>query len=317
MGVPLVELSEVWKSFNGVTAVAGLSFSLAPGRILGLLGPNGAGKTTTLRMILDILRPDRGRVVVLGSRVDSHTRDRVGYMPEERGLYKKMKVEELLHFFGAINGLSRSTARREAEFWLRRFDLWDRRKSNVEDFSKGMQQKVQFIATILHRPPLLILDEPFSGLDPVNTHLFEALLTEMRGTGTGIIYSTHILEQAERLLDDVILLKKGSAVVQGELAEVKHRFGAGWIEIRCSASREILEQLPGVMDIRLHGDKMRLRVTKEASPPALLERLVRAGVEVHHFVPLEASLNDIFLTQVGGLELETVAAAPAAAGGAS
>ncbi len=316
MGVPLVELSDIWKSFNGVTAVAGLSFSLAPGRILGLLGPNGAGKTTTLRMILDILRPDRGRIVVLGSRVDSHTRDRVGYMPEERGLYKKMKVEELLHFFGAINGLGRSAARREAETWLRRFDLWDRRKSTVEDFSKGMQQKVQFIATILHRPPLLILDEPFSGLDPVNTHLFEALLAEMRSAGTGIIYSTHILEQAERLLDDVILLKKGSAVVQGELAEVKHRFGAGWIEIRCSATREILEQLPGVIDVRPHGDKMRLRVSKEASAPALLERLVRSGVEVHHFVPLEASLNDIFLTQVGGLDLETVAAAPVAAGGA-
>lgn len=303
---PLIEIENVRKSYDGVAAVAGLSFELHPGRVLGLLGANGAGKTTTLRMILNIIAPDSGQIRVMGRGVDHLTKDRIGYMPEERGLYKKMKVEELLHFFGVVNGMRRSDARRETEAWLKRMDLWDRRQSTLEDFSKGMQQKVQFIATVMHRPPLLILDEPFSGLDPVNSRLFEELIAEFGKAGTGVIFSTHVMEQAERMLDDVIMLRKGEAVVQGTLEEVQRQFGAGWIEVRGQGCEEALDGFRGVTSKRPQGRSWRYQFEPGIEPRDVLRHLTEAGAEIERFVQLEASLNDIFLSRVGGLELDTI-----------
>ncbi|MCB2155159.1 ATP-binding cassette domain-containing protein [bacterium] len=303
---PLIKIEHVRKTYDGVTAVEDLSFELYPGHVLGLLGANGAGKTTTIRMILNIIAPDSGEIEVLGRRIDNQTKDRIGYMPEERGLYKKMKVEELLHFFGAVNGMSRSDAKKETEYWLKRLDLWDRRQSTLEDFSKGMQQKVQFVATVMHRPPLLILDEPFSGLDPVNARLFEELIGEFGESGTGVIFSTHVMEQAERMLDDVIMLRKGEVVVQGALDEVQHQFGAGWIEVRGEGCEAALEGFDGVKAKRPHGKSLRYQFESQIEPKAVLQHLVGAGVEVERFVQLEASLNDIFLARVGGLEIDTI-----------
>ncbi len=303
---PLVEMHDVWKHYDAITAVAGLSFDLRPGRVVGLLGHNGAGKTTAIRMILHILQPDRGEIRVLGRHVDPTVKDRIGYLPEERGLYKKMKVEDLLVFFGVMKGMRKAEARRETRRWLQRLELDDRRRAALEDFSKGMQQKVQFIATVIHRPPLLILDEPMSGLDPVNAQAFEDIMVELRNQGTGILFSTHILEQAERLLDDVIMLREGATVVQGELSEVKRQFGAGWIEVRGKGCGELLEGFAGIIATQSNGRSMRYRLAPDLSPRRVLEHLVRGGAEIEQFEELEASLRDIFLYRVGGIDVETL-----------
>jgi ABC-2 type transport system ATP-binding protein len=302
----LIRLDDVWKSYGELTAVAGLSFELLPGRILGLLGQNGAGKTTTIRMILNILKPDKGSIAVLGKSVTGEVKQRIGYLPEERGLYKKMKVGELLLFFGKLKGLSTAQARAEGEKWLERLSLADRKLSAVEDLSKGNQQKVQFIATIMHRPPLLILDEPFSGLDPVNARTFYDIIDELRRDGAGVIFSTHVLEQAERVLDDVIMLKAGQAVVQGTLDEVKAAHGSGWIEVRGEGAEAVLDDHPGVELKRPAGRAMRWRLKPGTQPGQILALLLERGVAVKKFEQLEASLNDIFLSRIGGLEVDTV-----------
>jgi len=309
----LIHFADVWKSFGTVNAVAGLSFELVAGRTLGLLGHNGAGKTTSIRMILDILKPDKGEIRVLGRTVDPSVKDRIGYLPEERGLYKKMRVEDLLVFFGSVNGMPRPDAKREARAWLERMELADRAKSEVSDLSKGMQQKVQFIATVLHRPPLLILDEPFSGLDPVNSRLFEDLIAERRREGCGVIFSTHIMEQAERLVDEVILLKKGEAVVQGPLEDVKRRHGAGWIEVRGTGCAEALRAFPGVRDERPSGPATRFRLNEGVPASDVLACLLASGARIEKFEELQASLHDIFLQRVGGIDMDTVATGERAA----
>ncbi len=223
-------LDQVAKGFEGVVAVDGLDLEIPPGEVYGLLGPNGAGKTTTIRMILGILEPDTG-TIACGENGEVLSPDRVGYLPEERGLYPKMKVMDLLVFLGRIKSLPRSEAQDRAEIWLDRFDLQEWAKRPVEHLSKGMQQKVQFIATVMHDPDLLILDEPFSGLDPINAALFQDVLTELKVESKILILSTHQMEDAERLCDRVCLINRGTKVLDGPMADVKASFGSDRVRI--------------------------------------------------------------------------------------
>ncbi|MFQ5530345.1 MAG: ABC transporter ATP-binding protein, partial [Gemmatimonadota bacterium] len=218
---PVVRMERVNKAFGANHAVRDLDFQLPRGTVCGLLGPNGAGKTTAIRMILDILGPDSGRISVFGESVTPSVRDRIGYLPEERGMYQKMRVAEHLAFFGEIKGMRHGDAMREAGTWLERLDLADRAGDRVENLSKGMQQKVQFIATVLHGPDLLILDEPFSGLDPINADLMREIVVERKAEGATVLFSTHMIDDAERICDRVCMISGARKVLDGTLTEVK------------------------------------------------------------------------------------------------
>lgn len=290
------------KRYGTMTAVNRVSLSIRPGAILGLLGANGAGKTTTIRMILDIIHPDEGEVLVFGEQVNARNRDRIGYLPEERGLYGKMTVGDYLSFMGRLRQMQPALIRAEADKWLARLDLLERKKSPISELSKGNQQKVQLIATILHDPEVLILDEPFSGLDPVNRHAFEEIVLEKRRLGRALLFSTHVLEQAERLLDDVIMLRKGEAVVDGALADVKRSFGTGWVEVRGEdLGRHLDVMVPSMSRIAVNDGGIRIRMSSRDEARELLGKLVSRGASLDRFQLLEASLNDIFLERVGGI----------------
>src|ERR1700730_949356 len=224
-----IELVDVSKAFGRFKAVDGLSLQIPKGSMFGLLGPNGAGKTTTLRMIMSITAPDSGAIRILGHPMDRETQNRIGYLPEERGLYRKMKVIDHLYFLAAIKEVSRETARQRIDGWLEKMELRPWLNKKVDELSKGMQQKVQFIATIIHDPQILILDEVFSGLDPINTALIKEYLIDFRAKGKTIIFSTHVLEQAEKLCDEICLMSKSKKILEGELTELKRRFSEGQI----------------------------------------------------------------------------------------
>ena len=226
-----VKLESVTKRFNMLTAVEKLSFSIAEGHVFGLLGPNGAGKTTSLRMLMRVLIPDEGSITILGKAADDRTPDLIGYLPEERGLYPRMKIREVLVFFGALKGLSEAEANQRARQWLERLDLAEWTEKKINDLSKGMQQKVQFIAAVLHRPPILILDEPFTGLDPVNAALSKDIMLDLRSQGSTIILSTHRMEQVEMMCDSICLIHHGRSILSGELKAIKRSFGKNTVRI--------------------------------------------------------------------------------------
>ena len=226
-----IALENVTKSYDSVTAVSGVNLRVRQGAVLGLLGPNGAGKTTTIRMVMNILVPDEGSILVLGQPVSDKTRDSVGYLPEERGLYPRMKVRSLIVFFAALHGLSEDEADRRAREWLERFELSEWSEKKMVDLSKGMQQKVQFITAVLHRPPIVILDEPFSGLDPVNAATVKDIMLEMRDQGSTIILSTHRMEQVEKMCDSICLINHGRSVLDGDLRAIKQSYGKNTVHV--------------------------------------------------------------------------------------
>jgi ABC-2 type transport system ATP-binding protein len=292
---PAIQLTGVRKAFGSTTAVEDLDLVVPRGSIYGLLGPNGAGKTTTIRMILDILGPDRGRVEVFGRRVDDEARTRIGYLPEERGLYQKMGVLDHVVFLGTLKGMDRSVARDEAERWLRRFDLGDWSDQEVGTLSKGMQQKVQFLSTILHGPELLILDEPFSGLDPINVDLLKQIVLERHREGATILFSTHMIEDAERLCDRVCMIAGARKVLDGKTSEVKAAFGGKEVALSFEGPDDFLREAPGVRKVVDHGRYLEVRLAEDADPQALLRRAVEAGVRVQHFELMDPPLREIFL----------------------
>ncbi len=294
-----IELVDVWKSFGETTAVAGLDLLVPRGCIFGLLGPNGAGKTTTIRMVMDIIAPDHGAIRVLGQPNSGEVLDRVGYLPEERGLYPKMKVVELLELFGVLKGLPRQEARSRAGEWLSRFGLQDWAENKVEQLSRGMQQKVMFIGTVLHQPDVIILDEPFSGLDPISsTEVKEVILGEKR-RGATIVFSTHLMEQVEKLCDEICLINEGKAVLRGPVAEVKKRFGARNVLLAYDGQPDFLYDTSLVAHYDDYGHYVEIRPAEGVSPQVLLQRAVRE-VEVRRFEVKEPSLHDIFIQVVKG-----------------
>ena len=292
-----VRLSGVTKSFGAHTAVSDFDLDIPRGTILGLLGPNGSGKTTTIRMIMAILLPDTGSVELLGGYPDMKRRSRVGYLPDERGVYPKMKVIEQLVFLGELRGLLRKDAHRRAAGWLDRLGLKDWAAKKVQDLSKGMQQKVQFIGTILHDPDLLILDEPFSGLDPINQDVLESIVREERARGKTILFSTHLMEQAERLCERVCMISRARKVIDGDLRELKRRERTGAVAVEFEGDAGWLDRA-GVVEREEVGDAWHLPPNRIA-PDELLATAVREGVSLRRFEVLEPRLHEIFVRHAG------------------
>ncbi|MCI0568333.1 MAG: ATP-binding cassette domain-containing protein, partial [Acidobacteria bacterium] len=287
------------KTFGQHRAVDGISLEIPRGIIFGLIGPNGAGKTTTIRMILDIIRPDSGEVTVLGLPAGDQVKDRVGYLPEERGLYRKSKVLEMLEYQGSLRGATPAAARKEASEWLDRLGLAEWKGRKVEDLSKGMQQKVQFIGAVLGKPELLILDEPFSGLDPVNQNAFKDLMLELNRNGASIIFSTHQMDTAEKLCKEIALINKGQIVLNGTLSQIKSRFGKNSVMVEFDGDGSFLQGLPGVARVDDYGQYREVRLQDGADPQALLRAAVER-VKVRRFEIMEPTLHNIFIEQVGG-----------------
>jgi ABC-2 type transport system ATP-binding protein len=298
-GPATLRLDRVTKRFGDFTAVDELSLEARPGRIYGLLGPNGAGKTTTIRMIVGITAPDEGTVELFGRPVDAASQDRIGYLPEERGLYKRMKVGEQLRFFGELKGMTARDADRAAARWLERLKLSDRRESRTDTLSKGMQQKVQFVATVMHEPDLLILDELFSGLDPVNASLMEEVVLELKAAGRAIIFSTHMMEHAEKLCDDICLVNRSRKVLEGSLRDVRAGFGRNAVALRAEGADAVLADRSLVAAVKPSADRVEVLLADGSDPQALLRRLVEGGARVSMFEQVEPSLRDIFIAEVG------------------
>jgi len=308
---PVVVLEEVSKSFGPVRAVERLSVAIRTARITGLLGRNGAGKTTTLRMINGIFLPDHGTITVFGAREAAAVRDRVGYLPEERGLYRKMKVLEQLLFLAEIKGRRPAEMRPRARAWLERFELWDKRDARLEALSKGNQQKVQLIGALLHEPELVILDEPTVGLDPVNVVLVRNVLRELRDQGRTVLLSTHMMAEAERLVDDIVLIHRGSAVLAGALDEVRSSFGVDTVQLVFSGDGAFLAGLPGVARARVEAGAAELRLRPGTDPQGVLAAAV-GRVAVARFEVAAPSLEEIFIDQVGAAAELAAAAGEAA-----
>ena len=293
-----LSVENVIKRFGEFTAVNDLSFNVRAGRVFGFLGPNGAGKTTTIRMIVGITAPDEGKIELFGEKVSSASQNRIGYLPEERGLYKKMKIQEQLRYFAALKGVSRADADKKIDFWLERMRLSEWKKKKTTDLSKGMSQKIQFISTVLHDPDLLILDEPFSGLDPVNVEFLIEVVAELKAQHKTIIFSTHLMETAERLCDDIILINKSRKVIGGTLREVKGSFSKNMIALRCIGGENVLADETLVAKITTHADEKELVLAENADAQILLKKLIESGATISKFEQIEPSLNDIFIEKV-------------------
>ena len=285
------------KAFAGHVAVAGLSLAIPRGSVFGLLGPNGAGKTTTLRMVMNVLGPDTGSIEILGRPADHAGRDRIGYMPEERGLYPRMVVEDQLLYFAALKGVPRRTAAARLGPWLERMGLSDWRRRRLLELSKGMQQKAQFIATVLHEPEILILDEPLSGLDPVAADLMRDTLVELRRAGKTLVVSSHQMETVERLCDAIALLHRGEKVLEGTIADVRRSHGSNTLVLAYEGDGAFLASLPHVLAVSDFGRYVELRMAEGFDPQAVL-RAAAARLRLRRFEVVEPSLHDIFVQEV-------------------
>ncbi len=294
----MLNVEMVSKTFTTVRAVDGISFSAKPGEIMGLIGPNGAGKSTTIRMIMNIIAPDSGSIRFNGVPLSEPLKNHIGYLPEERGLYKKVKVSEMLRYLGALKGMDKHAAKRAAETWLERFELSDWRDRKIEELSKGMAQKLQFIGTIIHDPDLVLFDEPFSGLDPVFQDLLLESILEMKERGKTILFSTHIMEHAEKICDRILLIQKGKEIASGSVAELKTRYGDNTVQIEYDGDASFLSELPFVESVDKRPRYVEIRLKPEASADSLLE-LIAGRLRIRRFELMSPSLHSIFIRLVG------------------
>ncbi len=293
-----VKLDGVSKSFGEFTAVRDLSLSVRAGRVFGLLGPNGAGKTTTIRMIVNITAPDSGSISIFGRKIDAQLQDRIGYLPEERGLYRRMKVLDQLRFFAELKNVRGKGIDAKIDEWLARLKLSEWKNKRSMELSKGMQQKIQFITSVIHDPDLLILDEPFSGLDPINVELLKEVVLDLKRAGKTIIFSTHQMEVAEKICDDICLLNKSQKVFEGRLRDIKRSFGRNSVAVRCEGGDGVLDDPALVSKLVRHVDEAQALLAEGADAQVLLKRLIAAGAVIGKFEMVEPSLNDIFITKV-------------------
>lgn len=294
----MLTINEVRKQFGSFTAVEEITLEIPKGEIFGLLGANGAGKTTTFRMILGLLTPTRGKITWNEKEISYETSDLVGYLPEERGLYPKLTVREQLIYLGQLRGMSRSQIQEQTEKWLNRFGAEEYLNKKVESLSKGNQQKIQFIAAVLHRPELLILDEPFSGLDPVNVELLKSAVHELKKEGTTIVFSSHRMEHVEELCQHLCIMHRGKSVVQGNLKEIKRSFGKKNVSVKADFDLSYLKDTNGVLKHRVTADGITLQVEREEVAQDLFQAIQAKGF-VRKFELEEPSLNDIFIEKVG------------------
>ena len=299
--MPDLTVENVSKQYGSVTAVDGASFEARSGRILGLLGPNGAGKTSTIRMIAHITAPDSGQIRFGARTVGAWSQRRMGYLPEERGLYKKLKVDEQLEYLARLKGVSRSDAREWSRHWLKRFDLEKWAGKKTQELSKGMQQKIQFIATILPEPDLVILDEPFSGLDPINSELLRDIIGELKSSGRTILFASHRMEQVEQLCDDICLISRGRILVHGSLRDVKRSFGRDSIRLEFDGNVHFLDpfEKQGAIQITSRSDRrVELRLLGGAPARPILDAAVSGTRELYRYELVEPSLTEIFISVV-------------------
>ncbi|MGD2094921.1 MAG: ATP-binding cassette domain-containing protein [Phycisphaerales bacterium] len=293
-----VFLNSIHKSFGNVQAVNNLNVTVPKGSIYGFLGPNGAGKTTTLRMIMNIIRPDSGRIEIFGNPLAEQAKARIGYMPEERGLYRKMTASKVLAFFGAIKGLKSNELSHLVPQWLRRIDLADRADKKVEELSRGMHQKLQFAVTAINEPELLILDEPFAGLDPINTDLLKSIMLEMQNEGKTVIFSTHVMHQAEKLCDSILLINKGQAILDDRLANIQLPRRSHIVSVELDGNTGFIKNLPMVKTVESDGKQLDISLVEDGDSQELL-RLLTEQVRVQRFEVKVPSLHEIFVELVG------------------
>ena len=290
-----VETFRISKSFKSVKVVDSVSFSIGQGEIFGMVGPNGAGKTTTIRMLMDIIKPDSGEIKILGEPINEGIKNRIGYLPEERGLYRKLTVSQSLAYLAALKNMKRRPARERAEELLKRVNMLPHKDKKTEELSHGMGQLIQFVATILHNPELVVFDEPFAALDPVNTQLLKESILELRSQGKSVILSTHMMNQVEELCDRILMINKGQAVLYGSLAEIKSRYRNNSVFLECD---RLPEGLPGVVGNKNHMKYMELFLDGRTSPQEVLSALISKGVTVGRFEVSTPSLNEIFIQVV-------------------
>ena len=294
----ILSIQNVVKQYQEHTAVDHVSFEVPKGSVFGLLGPNGAGKTSLIRMITTITAPDEGQILLDGERINDRTPERIGYLPEERGLYKKMKVGEHLLYLARLKGMSEQQARQVIEEWFEKLEIADWWNKKVEELSKGMQQKIQFIATVIHNPPLLILDEPFTGLDPINTTLIKSEIARLNSEGTSIIFSTHRMEQVEEMCDHIVLINRGQNVLDGEVNAIKH-------EYKENLYRVVTDQaLPGSLAeqftvVEQNGTTATIQFDNETESNAILNFMLSNGLRVLSFQEILPTFNEIFIRRVG------------------
>lgn len=307
-------IEHINKSFGSFQAITDLSFEVKDGALFGFLGPNGAGKTTTMRMILDIFRPDSGQITWNGIPVNQVARRIWGYLPEERGLYPQMEVGEQLLFLARLNGLSKADAAGALDEWLDRFQIEANRHKKIEELSKGNQQKIQFLAAILHNPDVLIMDEPFSGLDPVNANVLKEAVVEMHQRGKTIIFSTHQMEQVEELCEDIVIINKGQSVVQGSLRDIKRQYGHHMVRLKLDNDPRAswLDEVAGVEVTERRQDYIEMRLQPNINPNLIVEAALGHGGSISRFELVEPSLTDIFITLVGAIALPDEPSAPSA-----
>ncbi|MGA7719548.1 MAG: ATP-binding cassette domain-containing protein [Ignavibacteriaceae bacterium] len=304
----VLEVMNLVKTFDGIRAVDDVSFTIPEGSVFGLIGRNGAGKTTTLRIMMNIYLPDSGEVLLQGAKAGQDFKDKVGYLPEERGLYKKMKVLETILFFAELKGKTGKDVEKKAVEYLKRFQIADRKNSKLEDLSKGNQQKVQFITTILHDPEFIILDEPFTGLDPINTNLFKEIILELKDQGKVIIFSTHLMDFAERMCDHITMLDKGKVILNGALSDIKAKYSQRNVSINYQGDLSFLKSSPIVEKIVDYGNSASLKVKEPQQVQELLRTLVDNNIIVTKFAADEISLQEIFVDLAGDDNTNSIAA---------
>jgi ABC-2 type transport system ATP-binding protein len=303
----MLKVANLRKDFDTIRAVDGVSFEVARGEMFGLLGPNGAGKTTTIRALLNIIKPDGGEILFDGKPFTEELWNSIGYLPEERGLYRKSKILNAIVYFASLKGMSQREARPKALEWLERFGLKDRSHQSIEELSKGNQQKVQIIISLLHNPKLLILDEPFSGLDPVNQILLKDILLEVRQQNTAIIFSTHQMDQVEKMCDNICLINKGRPVLYGSLREIKQRYGKNHVRLEFDGDGSFLKGLEFVKKADVYQNYAEIELSDQTKVKDLLDT-TNGTLNLRKFELMEPSLHSIFIDVVGGLPLKEVAA---------
>lgn len=300
-GSSAIRVDNISKQYGSFQAVADLSFEVFKGEVFAILGPNGAGKSTTIRMILDILKPDTGRIAVLGAPLTEATKNRIGYLPEERGLYRSVSVLEMMVYLGTLKGLSSADAKRRAHDYLKRFDLAEYAKKKVSDLSKGMQQKVQFAVTVLHDPELIIIDEPFSGLDPVNTLIIKQIITEMKAHGGAVVMSTHQMYQVEEMADRLLMIERGRKALYGSVDEVRRQYAQNAVEVEGSGPWETLTGVERVLRTENGRASATLFLRSDITPDQVLGEIARRpDLTIQRFELAVPDLNDIFIRVVTG-----------------
>lgn len=293
----VVDISQVNKTYNNVKVVDNISFTVGQGEIFGMVGPNGAGKTTTIRMLMDIIKPDSGEIKILQEILNEETKNRIGYLPEERGLYRKITVSESLSYLAALKGMETGQAKERAKELLQQVNMLEHKDKKIEGLSRGMGQLIQFIVTILHDPSLIVLDEPFSGMDPVNKELIKGMISNLRNQNKTIILSTHLMSDIEELCDRILMINKGKAVLYGSLADIKSGYRNNSIFIECDG---LPESIPGVTGSKDHGKYIELFLDGNTIPKEILNSLVNKGLTINRFEVSTPSLNEIFIQVVKG-----------------